>query len=730
MEVFHLKSGQKSAFSLESHAIMTISLTDLAKKLDIAPEAVMLHAMDIDFDIPEDEMIPDEIAAEITKIELGDEIAQTEHQIEEELEREIVEEQQKRTAGNKKKTTTKKKEKPTEPEEKKEEPKEEKPVEIQKSDDGSVILPEMITVRDLATKIEKPIPLVLIKLKQNGIIANLKEELDYETSHIIAQEFGVKVRKESAALTSQELFRGDLTQLLSEEEDEQLIKRPPVISVMGHVDHGKTSILDYIRKAQVAEGEAGGITQRIGAYQIVHEGYDMTFLDTPGHEAFTVMRARGARATDIAVLVVAATEGLKPQSIEAIHHAREADIPIIVAVNKMDMAGANPDMVKGQLAEQELNPEDWGGDVPCIEVSAKTGLGIDKLLETIQVVAEVQDLKANPNRSAICTVIESTMDPKIGIIATVLVNTGTLKRGDPYVIYDQHGKIRTMKNFMGTDLKEAAPSVPVQITGLSALPNVGDLLQVMKSDKEARRKAEEVASIVHEDELGKRKKLSLAAVKARLAEQKKDQMKVIVKSESQGTLEAVVSEIEKVHTDGVLTKVVHHAVGDISESDIMLAAAGDAVIVGFAIGVSGRIKKMAEKEGVIILLFDVIYHLTEKLEEMLEGYGEEEEGEEILGTLKIKGVFASNKKMAVVGGDVIQGKIRQAVAFRLLRGGEGEDEEPDTIGIGKLESIQLGQKQVGQAEEGTECGLRLQHKELKFEVGDRLEFFVSRKAKK
>jgi len=342
---------------------MPISVYELAKQLAIAPEAVQLHAMDLDFEIGEDEIIPDEIASEIRHIEQGDEVKQVEHEIEEELEREIIEKQQERTAGNKK--SIRKKVKSDEPEE--------EVIEIITSDDGSIILPEMMTVRQLSAKISKPIPIVLVKLKQNGIIANIAQEIDYETAAIIASELGIKVKKEAIELTGEQLFRADLSDLLKDEDTSELIPRPAIISIMGHVDHGKTSLLDYIRKTKVAEGEAGGITQRIGAYQINVEGEKMTFLDTPGHEAFTVMRARGARATDIAVLVVASNEGLKPQSIEAINHAREAKIPIVVAINKIDMEGANIDQVKGQLAEQGLNPDDWGGDTPCIPVSNWNG---------------------------------------------------------------------------------------------------------------------------------------------------------------------------------------------------------------------------------------------------------------------------------------------------------------------------------------------------------------------
>ncbi|NCP67048.1 translation initiation factor IF-2 [bacterium] len=705
---------------------MPISISDLAKKLEIAPEAVALHAMDLDFDIPDDEIIPDNIAAAIEKAEIGDDIAQLDHELEEQMDREIVEKQAAKTAGQKKVPHKTKK---------KEEEDAEEVIEIVKSEDGTLILPEEMTVRQLAIKISKPIPLVLVKLKQNGIVANLAQTVDYETAAIIAEEMGVKVKKEAAELTGEDLFRGNLSEILADEEQEYLVERPPVVSIMGHVDHGKTSILDYIRKTKVVDGEAGGITQSIGAYQVDANGKKITFLDTPGHEAFTTMRARGARATDIAILVVAATEGLKPQSIEAINHAKAAEIPVIVAINKMDLDGANPDLVKGQLAEHGLNPDDWGGDTPCVPVSAKTGLGIDKLIETIQLMAEMRELKANPNRNAIGTIIESTMDKKSGISATILVNTGTLSQGDAFVIYDQNGKIRVMKNHKGEVIKQAPPSTPVLISGFNELPRAGDLLQVMESDKVARKKAEEVASIKHEDDVKNRQKFSLATLKSRIAEGKLDQLKVIVKADSKGSLEAVVAECEKAKTEGSMAKVVHSGVGEITESDVMLAAAGETVLVGFNVKAPGRVEKLAEREGVELLTYDVIYHLSEKLVEILEGRVSESDTETIVGEFAIKKVFAANKKMAVLGGEILAGKVRKLSQVRIFRKTEiVEDEDierteagEELVGHAKIDTVQRGSEAVNELTEvGLECGMKIEHNNQVFEEGDRLELFVKK----
>ena len=701
---------------------MPIHLLDLAKRLEIAPEAVTLHAMDIDFEIPEDESIPDDIAKEIEKLEIGDDMAQLDHEMEDQMEREIVEKQQAKTAGSvkkiKKKEDTPKRDDST--------------VDVVKDKEGVLILPDFLTVRELAIKIGKPIPIVLINLKKNGIIANLQQEVDYETANIVAEELGIKVRKESTELSGEDLFRGNLSELLKDEDPDDLSPRPPVISIMGHVDHGKTSILDYIRKSKVADGEAGGITQSIGAYQVETDQGAITFLDTPGHEAFTTMRARGARATDIAILVVAATEGLKPQSIEAINHAKEAGIPIIVAINKMDLDGANPELAKGGLAEHELTPEDWGGNVPCVEVSAKTGLGIDKLLDTIHIVSEVQELKANPNRRALGTILEATMDKRAGITATVLVNTGTLKQSDAFVIYDKNGKIRSMKNHKGELIQEAKPSTPVLISGFKKLPHSGDLLQVMKNEKTARKRAEEVAGIHHEDDLSNRKKFSLATMKAKIAEGKMDKIKLILKADTKGSLEAVIAECEKIRTDDSFVTVVHSGVGEIYESDVMLAASGQAVLIGFSVPTPGRINKIADKEGIEILNFDVIYHLSEKVQEIVEGREDEKITEDVVGDFKIKKIFASNKSMAILGGAIISEKIRKLCLIRIFRVEKSEDKEAENeevlVGHAKVESVHRGSEEVNElTEAGLECGLKIDHKNIKFEEGDRIELFVPKK---
>ncbi len=698
---------------------MSISVSDLAKQLEIAPEAVVLHAMDLDFEVPEDEMVPDDIAVEIKKLETADEIAQIDHEYEDQMDREIIEEQQKKTVAQKKVVPRKKVVKLQKKEEKEE---------VKVAEDGSIILPEYISVREFSSRIGKPVPILLIKLKQNGIVANLKQEIDYETAAIIAADLDIKVKKESAELSGEDLFRGDLSELLADEEPENLIPRPPVISVMGHVDHGKTSILDYIRKEKIVEAEAGGITQSIGAYQVETREKKITFLDTPGHEAFTAMRARGARSTDIAVLVVAATEGLKPQSLEAINHAKEAEIPIIVAINKMDLEGANPDLVKGQLAENELTPEDWQGDTPCVEVSAKTGQGIDKLLETILIVAELKELKANPRRRAIGMVVEAEMDLKSGVTATILINTGTLRKGDSITIYDQYGKVRKMLDYKGKEIKSAPPSTPVRISGLDSLPRAGDIFQVMENDKTARRKAEEVASIIHEDELSKRKKLSLAHLKAKLAEGKMRKLKVIVKADSKGALEAITGELEKIKKEDSFVKVIHSGVGEITESDIMLAAAGGAVIVGFGVGMPARVSELAKQEEIKFFLENVIYRLTEKIGETLDNVGIEEVGEEIVGEFRIKAVFASNKKMAVIGGEIFSGKAKKICRIRQFRmKKDDEKEEEILLGEAKINSLQQGADEKSEVGEGAECGLKIDHGGLKFEVGDRIEFFVQKK---
>ena len=701
---------------------MPISVSLLAQQLEIAPEAVRLHAMELDFEIPEDENLPDDIAQQISQLETGDTITQVEHEIEEQLEKEIIDQQQKATAGQQKKLLKKKKSSTAS-------------VEVSKDEDGAIIIGEHISVRELAAKIGKPLPFVIVQLKKNGLVANLKTELDYDTAAIISDELGVRIRKEESQLSGQELFHGDLGSLLADEEPENLSPRPPVISVMGHIDHGKTSLLDSIRKSKIADGEAGGITQKIGAYQIDRQGQLITFLDTPGHEAFTTMRARGARSTDIAILVVAANEGLKPQSLEAINHAREAEIPIIVALNKTDLPGADPERVKKELSAENLIAQDWGGETICLPVSAKTGAGIEDLLDAVLLTAEGQKLRANPRRKAIATVLESMVDRRSGVSATVLVNTGTLNIGDSFVLYDQYGRIRTMGDESGKAVKSALPSSAVKITGLSAPPQAGDLLQVMESEKQARKQAEEVLAIVHKDAEGQQKTASLAAIKAKLKEGKLQCLKLIVKADSKGALEAVVQELQKIRTEQSFVKVIHQGVGEVTESDFMLAKAGEAMMVDFGAGVSANAKKIAKNTPVPQLSEPVIYRLTEAVQAILLGREEDQETEKVTGRMELKAIFAANKKMAVIGGEVVDGQAKSGTMLRLWRVKEDAEnpaefsaENWDLVGTAKVNSLQRGSDQVAHLDLGLEGGVKVQHSGLEFLAGDMVEFVLVKKS--
>ena len=705
---------------------MTITVLQLAKRLEIAPEAVYLHALDLNIDILEDDIISEEDAKRIEELELSNEVAAVEHEIEDMQEREVIEKQAEKTVGSQKKVEQKKREKthktPT-----KAIIEEVKVVE----EDGKIVLPENINVKDFSAKIGKPMPLVLIKLKQNGIIANIKTDIDYDTAAIVAMEFGVEVRKEGAKLSGEALFRGNLDDLLSQEDSANLTTRPPVVCIMGHVDHGKTSLLDYIRKANVASGEAGGITQRIGAYQIAvdYNGDSrlITFLDTPGHEAFQTMRARGARVTDFAVLVVAATEGVKPQTIEAIRHAKEANTPLVVALTKTDLPGLDDDTLKRQLSEYDVLAEDWGGGTPFIRISAKSGEGIKQLLDTLLLMADLRELKANPHRTAIGTVLESSQDAKKGVFATVLINTGTLKMGDDFVIHDQYGRIRTMKDENNKDIKTALPSRPVQITGLTKLPNTGDIIEVMRSTKEARQKAEQIALIKHDDLLEKSKKFSLSQLRNRIGQEGLDKLNIVLKADSQGTLEAMKQQMEKLKNDTMMVKVVHSGVGDVSDSDVMLAATTDAIIVAFSVEASSRVLKNADDRRVKVIISNIIYELTEAVEKLISGESNTGPREVILGVFVVKAVFASNKKMAVLGGDVVSGKIIQKARFRVL-------EKRDTINsdredglwiryTGNIDSMQMGQKTITEANTGLECGIKVNHTDAVFTIGMRLEVF-------
>ncbi len=564
------------------------------------------------------------------------------------------------------------------------------------------IIPEVITVRELAELLNLPVNQVMADLLKKGILATVNQTIDPEVALQIAEEHGflAEIQREGEEVSIvEELPEEEKKKLLGEEEEEEgeLVERPPVVTVMGHVDHGKTTLLDTIRKTDVAAREKGGITQHIGAYKIkLPNGKEITFLDTPGHEAFTTLRARGSKVADIAVLVVAADDGVKPQTVEAINHAKNAGVPIIVAINKIDKPGADPERVKRELSQYGLIPEEWGGDTIMVPVSAKTGQNIEELLENILLVAEILELKANPNKPAIGTVIESKLDPKRGPVATVLIENGTLHTGDYFVAGYTWGKVRAMFDERGNQLKEAGPGTPVEVLGFNEVPNAGDKFIVKKSEREARQLAELRKQKREEELLAKRTRMHLE----NLAGAK--EVNIILKADVQGSLEALLKAIEELSEkfEDVKINVIHSGIGAISESDVMLAAASNAIIIGFNVRPDAAARKAAEEEQVDIKIYGIIYDVLDDLEKALKGMLEPVQREELLGTCEVKQIFRVKGVGTVAGCIVTEGVIRRNAKARLVRDGV-------VIYDGEINSLKRFKEDVKEVAKGYECGLTL-----------------------
>ena len=558
-----------------------------------------------------------------------------------------------------------------------------------------VTVGEEITVGELAEKLKKTAAEVIKTLMKLGMMASVNQVIDYDTAEIVVTEMGGRIEKQ-IVVTIEDRIMDD-----TEDTEDTLKHRDPVIVVMGHVDHGKTSILDAIRKSSVASGEAGGITQHIGAYRVNYEGNNITFLDTPGHSAFTAMRLRGAMATDIAVLVVAADDGIMPQTIEAINHAKAANVQIIVAINKMDKPEANPDRILQQLTEHELVPEKWGGDVICVPVSAKTGEGIDTLLENILLVADVMELKANPDRRAKGVVIEARLDKGRGPVATLLVQGGTLHPGDIIVAGTTVGRVRTMTNENGKALKEAGPSVPVEITGLTETPAAGDSFDAVSDERLARELVEQRKQKIKEEEFNAATKVTLDNLFGKLSEGDLKELGVIIKADVQGSVEAVKQSLEKISNDEVRVKVIHGAVGAVSESDVMLANASNAIIVGFNVRPDPVAKASAEKDGVDIRLYRIIYDAIEEVTTAMKGMLAPKYREVELGAAEIRQVYKISGVGAVAGCYVTSGKITRNALLRVVRDGV-------IIADDKLSSLKRFKDDVKEVAKSFECGLTLE----------------------
>ncbi len=586
------------------------------------------------------------------------------------------------------------------------------------TDHDVVVLPESITVRDLAATLEiSPIDLIR-ELMKNGVMANINQEIDFDTAAIVAADLGLEVKQElpPEPVEEQPALPSWRRREYTPEELDQLATRPPVVTIMGHVDHGKTSLLDVIRQANVVESEAGGITQHIGAYQVQVQDKRITFLDTPGHEAFTAMRARGAMATDIAILVVAADDGVQPQTIEAIDHARAARVPIIVALNKMDKANANPEAVKQQLADTGLMVEEYGGDTICVPVSAKQKTGLDTLLDMILLVAEMADLKANPHAQADGVVIEGRMDKQRGPLGTVLVQEGTLHVGDNVVIGDQVGKARAMFDDKGKRIEEAGPSMPAVVLGLSEVPTAGDTFVAAADDHAARDLASEAASQREASESQQRQKaLSLDEFFAEAQAGKVKELNIILKADVQGSIEPIVSSVEKLGDETLTATFLHTGTGNITESDVMLAVASNAIVIGFSNQMDPAAARMAEAEGVDVRQYDIIYKLIEDIDMALKGMLEPVFEDVTVGRAEVKAVFRIPNKKQVAGCAVTEGKAARNALARVIRDGA-------VLFDGRVASLRRFKDDVREVTAGMECGVGLDGFD-RFEEGDAIEFY-------
>ena len=583
-------------------------------------------------------------------------------------------------------------------------------LEIAKKQPLKVQIPDEISVGELASRMKKTASEVVKQLMKLGVFASVSEIIDYDTAALVAMELGCKVEKE-VIVTVEERLIDD-----SADKEEDLKPRAPVVVVMGHVDHGKTSLLDYIRHANVVSGEAGGITQHIGAYTVEVGGSPITFLDTPGHEAFTSMRARGAMVTDIAILVVAADDGIMPQTVESINHAKAANIPVVVAINKMDTVGANPERIKQQLTEYDLVSEEWGGDTIICPISAKTGMGIDNLLENLVILAEVQELKANPNRAARGAVIEARLDKGRGPIMTVLVQNGTLKLGDIIIAGSSVGRVRTMINDKGQRVTEAGPSTPVEISGMDSVPSAGDTFNAVADERMARELAEERRISSANNALAGTKKVSLDDLFSQIQAGEMKTLNIIVKADVQGSAEAVKASLEKISNEEVRVKVIHSAVGAINESDVMLAATSGAIIVGFNVRPDNAAKDSAARSKVDMRMYRVIYDCINEIEAAMKGMLAPKFKESVIGHAEVRETYKVSKVGTVCGCYCTDGKIQRGCEVRVLR---------DNIVIheGELASLRRFKDDVKEVASGYECGMQVE-KFNDIKVGDVIECFV------
>ena len=588
-------------------------------------------------------------------------------------------------------------------------------LEVIKKTPLTVKIPDEITVGELASRMKKTATEVIKTLLKNGVMATINQTIDFDTAEFVAVELGCKVEREVVVTIEEKLFDDH------EDTADELVTRPPVVVVMGHVDHGKTSLLDYVRHAKVAAGEAGGITQHIGAYTVKINGQPITFLDTPGHAAFTEMRARGAMCTDIAILVVAADDGIMPQTIEAINHAKAANIPIIVAVNKMDKHGANPDRILTQLTEHGLTPAEWGGETEVCKISAKTGMGIDDLLETVILTAEMQELKANPNRAGKGSVIEARLDKTRGPIATLLVQNGTLHQGDIIIAGTAVGRVRVMTNDKGQQVKDAGPSIPVEITGLTEVPTPGDEFSAVADERMARQLVEQRKQKIKDDLNKLNQKVTLESLFSKLKEGEMKELNLIVKADVQGSAEAVKASLEKLSNEEVRVKVIHAGVGAINESDILLASTSNAIVVGFNVRPNEQAQAAAKRDKVDMRMYRVIYDAINEIGDAMKGMLAPKYREVVIGHAEVRQTYKVSSVGTVAGCYVKDGKITRDAQVRVLR---------DNIVIheGVLGSLQRFKDSVKEVAQNYECGMSID-KFNDIKEGDIFECFVMEQIK-
>mgnify|MGYP001379955066 CR=1 FL=1 len=652
-----------------------------------------------------------EVSSHMSSIGLHEQIKLDEIFDEKSKEEPKEEKKQEQTNQRANKEQKKKKEKPKKQKRKSKKGKKQKEQDKQQTESvDHLVYSGALTVDELAQRIKKDVSEIIKKLMFLGVMATKNQDLDDEAIELICEDYGITVEKEVV------LEDTDFDKYRKEDSERDLKERPAVVTIMGHVDHGKTTLLDSIRQTKVTEGEAGGITQHIGAYQVTRDGKKITFLDTPGHEAFTSMRSRGAQVTDIAILVVAADDGVMPQTVEALNHAKAAEVPIIVAVNKMDKEHANPDRVMQELTEHELIPEDWGGDTIFVPISALRGDGIDDLLEMILLVAEMEELKANPDKEAFGTVIDARLDRGRGVVATLLVQEGTLSVGNSIVVGNTYGRVRAMVNDLGERITKAGPSTPVEITGLSEVPLAGDQFLVFRDERQARQIAETRQEKHLEETRGTKAKVSLDDLFEQIKQGEMKDLNVIIKADVHGSVEALAASLQKIEVENVNIKIIHTGVGAITESDIILASASNAIVIGFNVRPDANAQKAAKNEKVDIRLHRVIYQAIEEIEAAMKGLLDPEYEEKVIGQAEVRETFKVSRIGTIAGCYVTDGKIMRNAQVRLIRDGV-------VLHEGDILALKRFKDDVREVDQNYECGITIKdYNDIK--VGDIIEAFI------